>query len=46
MPSQQDSGLCPTPADQVRRYHGLDGLRGFAMLMGIVLHASLPYFSA
>ena len=27
------------------RYHGLDGLRGFAMLLGIVLHASLPYFS-
>ncbi len=31
----------PTP----QRYHGLDGLRGFAMLLGIVLHASLPYFS-
>ena len=30
---------------QVRRYHGLDGLRGFAMLLGIVLHATLPYFS-
>jgi peptidoglycan/LPS O-acetylase OafA/YrhL len=29
----------------VRRYHGLDGLRGFAMLLGIVVHASLPYFS-
>lgn len=28
-----------------RRYHGLDGLRGFAMLLGIVVHASLPYFS-
>ena len=27
------------------RYHGLDGLRGFAMLLGIVLHGSLPYFS-
>ena len=27
------------------RYHGLDGLRGFAMLLGILLHASLPYFS-
>ena len=27
------------------RYHGLDGLRGLAMLLGIVLHASLPYFS-
>ncbi len=30
---------------QVQRYHGLDGLRGFAMLLGIALHASLPYFS-
>jgi peptidoglycan/LPS O-acetylase OafA/YrhL len=28
-----------------RRYHGLDGLRGFAMLLGIVLHATLTYFS-
>ena len=27
------------------RYHGLDGLRAFAMLLGIVLHATLPYFS-
>ena len=32
-----------TPATQ--RYHGLDGLRGFAMLLGIALHATLPYFS-
>ena len=32
-----------TPATQ--RYHGLDGLRGVAMLLGIVLHATLPYFS-
>ena len=30
---------------QTERYHGLDGLRGFAMLMGIVVHATLPYFS-
>ena len=28
-----------------QKYHGLDGLRGFAMLLGIVLHATLPYFS-
>ena len=28
-----------------RRYHGLDGLRAFAMLLGVVVHASLPYFS-
>ena len=25
------------------RYHGLDALRGFAMLLGIVLHGALPY---
>ena len=30
---------------KAERYHGLDGLRGFAMLMGIVVHATLPYFS-
>ena len=28
----------------VNRYHGLDALRGIAMVLGIVLHASLPYF--
>ncbi len=28
-----------------RRYHGLDGLRAFAMLLGVLLHATLPYFS-
>ena len=32
-------------APATQRYHGLDGLRSFAMLLGIVLHASLPYFS-
>ena len=32
-------------APATQRYHGLDGLRGFAMLLGIVLHATLPYFS-
>ena len=37
--------MSPTGRPQVRRYHGLDGLRGFAMLLGIVLHATLPYFS-
>ena len=25
------------------RYHGLDALRGIAMMLGIVLHAALPY---
>lgn len=32
------------PADQ--RLHGLDALRGFALLLGIVLHASLSFFPA
>ena len=32
-------------APATQRYHGLDGLRGFAMLLGIVLHATLSYFS-
>ena len=27
------------------RYHGLDALRGFAMMLGIVLHAALAYFA-
>ena len=26
-----------------QRFHGLDALRGFAMLLGIVLHSALPY---
>lgn len=26
------------------RFHGLDGLRGVAMLMGITLHATIPYW--
>ncbi|MEC9322052.1 MAG: acyltransferase family protein [Chloroflexota bacterium] len=34
-----------TNLDTHERYHGLDGLRGFAMLLGILLHGSLPYFS-
>jgi len=28
-----------------QRYHGMDGLRAFAMLMGILVHASIPYWS-
>lgn len=28
-----------------QRYHGLDGLRAFAMLTGILVHASIPYWS-
>ena len=29
--------------DNSIRYHGLDALRGMAMLLGIVLHSALPY---
>ena len=29
--------------DLTSRYHGLDALRGIAMVLGIVLHAALPY---
>ncbi len=32
--------LAPSP----ERYHGLDALRGIAMLLGIVLHAAIPYY--
>ena len=27
------------------RYHGLDALRGISMILGIVLHATLPYIA-
>ena len=33
------------PQAPLSRYHGLDGLRAFAMLLGVVVHATLPYFS-
>ena len=32
--------------DQSERLHGLDGLRGAALLLGVVLHASLSFFPA
>ena len=38
------SAASPRPTT-ARRYHGLDGLRAFAMLAGVLLHATLPYFS-
>lgn len=37
--------MSSTPVSRTQRYHGLDGLRGFAMLLGIVVHGALPYFS-
>lgn len=30
--------------DQTERLHGLDGLRGAALLLGVVLHATLSFF--
>lgn len=32
--------------DQIERLHGLDGLRGAALLLGVVLHATLSFFPA
>ncbi len=32
--------------DQSERLHGLDGLRGAALLLGVVLHATLSFFPA
>ena len=37
-----DAAAIATPV----RYHGLDALRGIAMMLGIVLHAALSYFLA
>ena len=42
-PSQTDASS--TNAKPPARYHGLDALRGFAMMLGIVLHAALAYFA-
>ena len=32
--------------DQTERLHGLDGLRGAALLLGVLLHATLSFFPA
>ena len=42
MKTSTNSNVSGLPLDTVR-YHGLDALRGMAMLLGIVLHAALPY---
>ena len=42
MKTSTASNVSGLPLDTVR-YHGLDALRGMAMLLGIVLHAALPY---
>ena len=34
-----------TSSTHVQRYHGLDGLRGFACCLVLSSHATLPYFS-
>ena len=41
-----DADANGTAATAPVRYHGLDALRGFAMMLGIVLHAALAYFLA
>ncbi|MBT5476286.1 MAG: hypothetical protein HOK43_05430, partial [Chloroflexi bacterium] len=42
-----NNDLISDKADQgaAVRYYGLDALRAVAMALGIVLHASLPYFN-
>ena len=32
-----------TPADLSTRWHGLDAVRAFALLLGVVLHASMSF---
>lgn len=41
-PGTDTSGAQPVAAPV--RYHGLDALRGIAMMLGIVLHAALSYY--
>ena len=41
-----DSTAGNGPAVKEQRYVGLDALRGFMMMLGIVLHASLLYLQA
>ena len=41
-----DSAAENGPAVKEQRYVGLDALRGFMMMLGIVLHASLLYLQA
>ncbi|MDP6868735.1 MAG: acyltransferase family protein [Acidimicrobiales bacterium] len=39
-----DQAVTPSDVSSARRWHDLDALRGFAMLIGIGLHASLAFF--
>ena len=39
-----DQAVTPSDVSPTRRWHDLDALRGFAMLLGIGLHASLAFF--
>lgn len=46
LPAARDETDAPPPrlgSSSPRRLHGLDGLRGFAMLLGIGLHAALAF---
>lgn len=36
--------MTPVPSFSADRLHGLDALRGLALLLGVVLHASLAFF--
>ena len=42
--SHDRTGGEPATAPAPRRWHDLDALRGFAMLLGIALHSSLSFF--
>ena len=39
-----DQAVTPSDVSPTRRWHHLDALRGFAMLLGIGLHSSLAFF--
>lgn len=44
-PRETTTALAAEPADRGQRIHGLDALRGGALLLGIVLHAFLPFIA-
>lgn len=43
-PAPTDGCVPATPSARGQRWHDLDALRGFAMLLGIALHAALSFY--
>ena len=43
-PAPTDGFVLATPTARGQRWHDLDALRGFAMLLGIALHAALSFY--